>query len=106
MVLAYGPIDRLLYAWVPALGTSLVACAVASVALSLGATSVATRPLKRLFRMAPVTMRRDLIKRMCKLTTLRVDKKFGQAEVEDDRSDPRTADRTDDVSVFQREKAV
>jgi predicted membrane-bound spermidine synthase len=35
MVLAYDPIDRLLYAWIPKLGTSLLACASASVVLLL-----------------------------------------------------------------------
>lgn len=35
MVLAYDPIDRLLYAWIPTLGTSLLACASASVVLLL-----------------------------------------------------------------------
>jgi predicted membrane-bound spermidine synthase len=35
MVLAYDPIDRLLYAWIPKLGTSMLACASASVVLLL-----------------------------------------------------------------------
>ncbi len=71
-----------------AIGGTLAAIGigVVAVALSLGVTSVATRPLKKLFRMAPVTMSRDLIKRLCKLTTLRVDEKFGQAEVDDNGS--------------------
>ena len=59
---------------------------VLAVVLALGSTSVAVKPLRKLFRMAPVTMRRDLIKRLCVLTTLRVDEKFGQAEVDDDGS--------------------
>ena len=68
-----------------AIGGALAATAVGIVAvvLAVGATSVATKPLKKVFRMAPVTTRRDLIKRVCKLTTLRVDEKFGQAEVDD-----------------------
>jgi predicted membrane-bound spermidine synthase len=36
MVLAYGPINQLLYAWVPALGISILACAAVSVVLLLG----------------------------------------------------------------------
>lgn len=35
MVLAYGSVDRLLYAWIPSLGTSMLACATASVVLLL-----------------------------------------------------------------------
>ncbi len=68
-----------------AVGGTLVAAGlgVVAFALALGATSVATRPLKKLFRIAPVTTNRDLVKRLCKLTTLRVDEKFGQAEVDD-----------------------
>ncbi len=69
-----------------AVGGTVVAIGigVVAVALATGVTSLATRPLKKLFRMAPVTMRRDLIQRICKLTTLRVDEKFGQAEVDDE----------------------
>jgi predicted membrane-bound spermidine synthase len=36
LVLAYGAIDQLLYAWVPVLGTSILACALISVVLLLG----------------------------------------------------------------------
>ncbi len=57
---------------------------VVALALSVGVTSLATRPLRKLFRMAPVTVRRDLVKRICKLTTLHVNEKFGQAEVDDE----------------------
>ncbi len=72
---------------IPVTGTAAgIVVGILSVALSLRATSMATRPLKKPFRMTPVTGSRDLIKRLCKLTTLRVEKKFGQAEVEDDRS--------------------
>lgn len=69
-----------------AIGGAVVATGlgIGAFALALGATSVATRPLRRLFRLPPVTLRRDLVKRICKLTTLRVDQRFGQAEVEDD----------------------
>ncbi len=58
--------------------------ALAAFALAFGVTALATRPLRRLFRLAPVTVSRDLVKRICRLTTLRVDEKFGQAEVDDD----------------------
>ena len=52
--------------------------------MAVALTSLATRPLRKLFRMAPVTVSQDLVKQICKLTTLRVDEKFGQAEVDDD----------------------
>ena len=69
-----------------AVGGALAAAGVGVVAfgLAVGVTSLATRPLRKLFRIPPVTMNRDLVKRICKLTTLKVTEKFGQAEVEDD----------------------
>lgn len=51
--------------------------------LSLGMTALAVRPMRKLFKLAPVTGRRDLVGRRCKVTTLRVDEGFGQAEVDD-----------------------
>ncbi len=74
-----------LLAKVGAAGTLVAAgLGLGAFALAVAATSLAIRPLRKLFRMAPVTLRRDLVKRICKLTTLRVDEKFGQAEVDDD----------------------
>lgn len=65
-------------------GTAVVAgVAFGAMALSLVATAVALRPLRKVFRMPPVTGRRDLVGRTCTVTTLRVDEKFGQAEVID-----------------------
>ncbi len=61
-----------------------VGVGVAAFALALGATTLAVKPLKKVFQLAPVTLRRNLVKRICKLTTLRVDERFGQAEVDDD----------------------
>lgn len=61
------------------LGIGLVASA-----LSVGATGFAIRPLRKIFRIAPVTHRRDLVGRTCRVTTLTVDQTFGQAEVLDD----------------------
>ncbi len=73
----------------PALATGTVALvgvgAGASV-LAMGVTAVALRPLRKLFRFAPVTGRRDLVEKICTVTTLRVDEKFGQAEVRDEGS--------------------
>ncbi|MCP3958224.1 MAG: hypothetical protein GY719_10265 [bacterium] len=64
-----------------ALAVALVgACAVV---LSLATTAVALRPLKQVFRLAPVTGRQDLVGRICTVTTLRIDERFGQAEVVD-----------------------
>lgn len=51
---------------------------------SVGATGLAIRPFRKLFHIAPVTHRRDLVGRTCKVTTLEVDGTFGQAEVLDD----------------------
>ncbi|MEM7353944.1 MAG: hypothetical protein AAF657_24295 [Acidobacteriota bacterium] len=52
--------------------------------LSMGATAVALRPLRKAFVLPPVTGREDLVGRTCRITTLRVDEKFGQAEVIDE----------------------
>lgn len=55
-----------------------------AVGVSLVATSISLRPLKKVFRLPPVTANTDLIGKVCTVTTLRVDSKFGQAEVVDD----------------------
>lgn len=56
----------------------------AAVVCSVGATGIAIRPLRKIFRIAPVTHRRDLVGRTCRITTLTVDETFGQAGVLDD----------------------
>lgn len=62
---------------------AVVGLGAGALALAMAATAVALRPMKRIFRIAPVTGRRDLVGRICVVTTLRVDDKFGQAEVGD-----------------------
>lgn len=62
----------------------LVAVGAAATVLSLGATAVATRPMKKLFRLAPVTKRRDLVGRVGTVTTLKINDRYGQAEVIDE----------------------
>ena len=65
-------------------GTMLLAgVGVAAVVLSAATTAAALRPVRKLFRFAPVTGRRDLVGRICQVRTLRVDERFGQAEVQD-----------------------
>ena len=72
---------------IPALATGgLVALLVVgggAVFLALGTTVLAAQPLKKMFRLAPVTQRGDLVGRTCKVTTLEVNQDFGQAEVTD-----------------------
>ncbi len=65
---------------------ALVGVGVGATVLSMAVTAVALRPLRKLFRFAPVTGKRDLVEKICTVTTLRVDEKFGQAEVRDDGS--------------------
>lgn len=55
-----------------------------SVAISMVATSISLRPLKKVFVLPPVTVNTDLVGKVCVVTTLRVDERFGQAEVVDD----------------------
>lgn len=77
-----------LVAGIPALaaGGALLATGVglAAFGLAVGASSIAVRPLRKLLEMAPVTGNRDLVGRICQVTTGRIDEKFGQAEVDDD----------------------
>ncbi len=62
---------------------ALVGLGVGAMVLAVGSTAIALRPMRKMFRIAPVTGRRDLVGRICTITTLRVDDKFGQAEVDD-----------------------
>lgn len=54
-----------------------------ALALALVSTSLALRPLRGTFRTQEATSRHELIGRICKLTTLRADTGFGQAEIDD-----------------------
>jgi hypothetical protein len=70
-------------------GTALVVLTgVGATVLALGATMVATRPIKKLFRLAPVTQNSDLVGRVATITTLTVDERFGQALVDDEGGSP------------------
>lgn len=99
-----------------ATGTAAAAgLGVSAFALALGATSVALRPLRKVFRIAPVTGRRDLVGRTCTITTLRVDEKFGQAEVRDEGSailiqarshEPNNLSRGAKALIFQYDSAT
>ncbi len=84
-LLSYGGME--LVAAVPDLAAAGALAAtgvgVAAAGLALGGTSVAIRPLRKLFRLAPVTRRLDLVGRACRVKTLRIDGRFGQAAVED-----------------------
>lgn len=62
--------------------TGVVVAGVA-LALALFTTSLALRPLRGAFRTQQATTRHELIGRVCKLTTMRADTGFGQAEIDD-----------------------
>lgn len=71
-------------AWLTAGGVGVVAViAVTAVALSIAATMMAVTPLRRFMRFVPATERRQLVGKHARVTTLRVDEDFGQAEVVD-----------------------
>ena len=57
--------------------------ALVSVVLALAMTMVAVTPLRRMLHFVPATERRQLVGRSARITTLRVDDHFGQAEVDD-----------------------
>jgi hypothetical protein len=51
--------------------------------IGLAGTSLAVRPLRPLFRSDDLPARQDLVGWFCTISTLRVDERFGQAEVDD-----------------------
>lgn len=51
--------------------------------LGLGLTRLSVRPLRKLFGSRPAVSVASLVGRVCTITTLRVDQRFGQAEVRD-----------------------
>ena len=57
--------------------------ALLSLAAAVPVTGFLIRPLRRLFATVPAPQNRDLLGKICTITTLRVDERYGQAEVED-----------------------
>ena len=57
--------------------------ALLSLAGAVPVTGFLIRPLRRLFRTISAPQHRDLLGKLCTITTLRVDERYGQAEVED-----------------------
>lgn len=57
--------------------------ALASLGLGVPVTRLMIRPLRRFFRAIAAPQHRDLLGKVCTITTLRVDARYGQAEVED-----------------------
>ncbi len=56
----------------------------AAITLAVTATAVAIKPVRKLMVPAPARRRRELVGRLCRVTTQRVDENFGQAELHDD----------------------
>jgi hypothetical protein len=59
------------------------AAALVSLGLAVPVTGFLIRPLRRFFRTITAPQHRDLLGKICTITTLRVDERYGQAEVED-----------------------
>jgi hypothetical protein len=57
--------------------------AVAALLVAVPVTSFAVRPLRRLFVTHPAPESRSLVGKICTVTTLKVDERYGQAELED-----------------------
>lgn len=55
----------------------------ASLGLAVPVTRLLIRPLRRFFRTIAAPQHRDLLGKICTITTLRVDERYGQAEIED-----------------------
>lgn len=64
-------------------GWLVVAAALLSLTIAIPLTSLLVRPLRRFFVTLPATRHRDLLGKICTITTLRVDERYGQAEIED-----------------------
>lgn len=60
-----------------------LAAPLGALALAVPVTGLLIRPLRRFFVTPAATQHRDLIGKICTITTLRVDERYGQAEVED-----------------------
>jgi hypothetical protein len=57
--------------------------ALGSLGLAVPVTGLLIRPLRRFYRTIAAPQHRDLLGKICTVTTLRVDERYGQAEVED-----------------------
>lgn len=64
-------------------GWLVAAAALLSLTVAIPLTSLLVRPLRRFFVTLPATRHRDLLGKICTITTLRVDERYGQAEIED-----------------------
>lgn len=64
-------------------GWLVVAAALLSLTIAIPLTSLLVRPLRQFFVTLPATRHRDLLGKICTITTLRVDERYGQAEIED-----------------------
>jgi hypothetical protein len=64
-------------------GWLLFAAALLSLTIAIPLTSLLVRPLRQFFVTLPATRHRDLLGKICTITTLRVDERYGQAEIED-----------------------
>jgi hypothetical protein len=64
-------------------GWTRVAAPLLSLALAVPVTAVLVRPLRRFYATFAAPSHRDLLGKLCTITTLRVDERYGQAEVED-----------------------
>lgn len=64
-------------------GWLAVAAPLVSLALAVPVTAGVIRPLRRFFVSLAAPQNRDLLGKICTITTLRVDERYGQAEVED-----------------------
>jgi hypothetical protein len=60
-----------------------IAAPFVALALAVPVTAVVIRPLRRFFVSLDAPRHRDFLGKVCTITTLRVDERYGQAEVED-----------------------
>lgn len=64
-------------------GWTSVAVPLLSLALAVPVTGVIIRPLRRFYTTVAAPQHRDFVGKICTITTLRVDERYGQAEIAD-----------------------
>lgn len=64
-------------------GWQAVVASLAALGLAVPLTGFLIRPLRRFFLSLAAPQHRDLLGKICTITTLRVDERYGQAEIED-----------------------
>ena len=83
-------------------GWQAVVAPLVALGLAVPVTGILIRPLRRFFLSLAAPRHRDLLGKMCTITTLRVDERYGQAEVADGGAGLIVQVRSSDADHFSR----